>query len=124
MKSLIGDSSAKTSSSEPSKFLTSATDTCRAFVSVDTEYYQLKRCCEDYYWGFKYNQTASEKLFLSSCQDMSAVNQITIACVFNDVPQILWPDVGKFDNFLSVVTDVAHYTKKQKRQELQRAILN
>jgi hypothetical protein len=115
-QSLIGDSSAKISSSEPSKFATSATDTCKAFVSGDTAYYQLKRGCKDCYWCFKNDQTASEKSFLSSWQDMSAVNHTMIACVINEVPQTLWPDVVKFDNFLPLVTDAAHYTKQSGRR--------
>jgi hypothetical protein len=39
----------------------------------------------------KNHQTLSEKSILLSCKEMSAVNHTTIACVFNEAMQILWP---------------------------------
>jgi hypothetical protein len=38
---------------------------------------------------------------------MSAANQTTVARVFNEAMQTLWPDGVKFDNVLLVVTDAA-----------------
>lgn len=44
----------------------------------------------------KNDQTLLEKLFLLSCQEMSAVNY-TITHVFSEAVQTLWPDGMKFD---------------------------
>jgi hypothetical protein len=60
----------------------------------------------------KNDQTLSEKSFLLSCKEMSAVNHTTIACVFNEAMQTLWPDGVKSDNVLLLVTDAALYMKK------------
>jgi hypothetical protein len=46
----------------------------------------------------KNDQTLSEKLFLLSGKEMSAVNHTTIARVFSGAMQTLWPDGVKFDN--------------------------
>jgi hypothetical protein len=43
---------------------------------------------------------------------MSAANQTTIARVFNEAMQTLWPDGVKLDNVLLLVTDAAPYMKK------------
>jgi hypothetical protein len=43
---------------------------------------------------------------------MSAVNHTTIAPVFTEALQALWPDGVKYDNVLLLVTDAATYTKK------------
>jgi hypothetical protein len=44
----------------------------------------------------KNDQTLSEKSFLLSCKEMSAVYHTTIARVFNEAMQALWPDGVKF----------------------------
>jgi hypothetical protein len=59
----------------------------------------------------KNDQTLSEKSFLLSCKEMSAVNLTTIAPVFNEAMQTLWPHGVKFDVLL-LVTDAAWYLKK------------
>jgi hypothetical protein len=43
---------------------------------------------------------------------MSAVNHTTIACVFNEAMQTLWPDGVKYENVLLLVTDATPYMKK------------
>jgi hypothetical protein len=43
---------------------------------------------------------------------MSAVNHITVAGVFNEAMQTLWPDGVKFGSVLLLVTDAAPYMKK------------
>jgi hypothetical protein len=43
---------------------------------------------------------------------MSAVNHITVAGVFNEAMQTLWPDGVKFGSVLLLVTDTAPYMKK------------
>jgi hypothetical protein len=42
---------------------------------------------------------------------MSAVNHTTIARVFNEAMQTLWPDGVKFDDVLLLDTDVPRYMK-------------
>jgi hypothetical protein len=42
---------------------------------------------------------------------MSAVNHTTIAGVFNEAMQTLWPDGVKFDDVLLLDTDVPRYMK-------------
>jgi hypothetical protein len=59
----------------------------------------------------KNDQTLSDKSFLLSCKEMSAVNHTTIAPVFNEAKQTLWPHGVKFDMLL-LVTDAACYMKK------------
>jgi hypothetical protein len=59
----------------------------------------------------KNDQTLLEKQFLLSCKEKSAVNH-TVAHVFNEAMQTLWPDGVKFDNVLLLVTDAAPYTKE------------
>jgi hypothetical protein len=56
-------------------------------------------------------QTLSEKSFLLSRTEMSAVNHTTIARFFNEAMQTLWPDGVKLDMLL-LVTDAAPYMKK------------
>jgi hypothetical protein len=60
----------------------------------------------------KNHQTLSEKSLLLSCKEMSAVTHTTIACVFNEAMQTLWPDDVKFDNMLLLVTDATPNMKK------------
>jgi hypothetical protein len=62
----------------------------------------------------KNHQTLSEKSFLLSCKEMSAVNHITIARIFNEAMQTLWPDDVNFD-VLFLVTNTAPYMKKQQK---------
>jgi hypothetical protein len=59
----------------------------------------------------KNGQTLSEKSFILSCKEMSAVNHTKIARVFNEAMQTLWPHGVKFDNALLLVTDAARYMK-------------
>jgi hypothetical protein len=153
-QSLIGESSATSSSSGPSKFSTFAADLCKAFVSADIPLFKINNpnvrnfllkytqtdpteesilrknyvpkcyeetwnkvrvlCGKDNIWVsigeitnasgrkvanivigvLKNDQTLSEKSFLLSCKEMSAVNHITIARVFNEAVQTLWPGEG------------------------------
>jgi hypothetical protein len=60
----------------------------------------------------KSDQTLSEKSFLLLFKEMSAVNHTTIARVFNEAMQTVWPDGVKLDNVLSLVTDAAPRMKK------------
>jgi hypothetical protein len=60
----------------------------------------------------KNDQTLSEKSFLLSCKEMSAVNHTKIARVFNEAMQTLWPHGVKLGNALLLVTDAACYVKK------------
>jgi hypothetical protein len=60
----------------------------------------------------KNDQTLSEKSFLLSCKEMSAVNHAIIARVFNEAMQSLWTDGVKYDNVLLLVTVAAPYMKK------------
>jgi hypothetical protein len=63
----------------------------------------------------KNDQTLSEKSFLLSCKEMSAVNHTTIASVFNEATQALWPDGVNFDNVLLLAADAVTYIKKQQK---------
>jgi hypothetical protein len=164
-QSLIGESSAISSSSEPSKFSTSATDLLKAFVSADMPLFKINNpavrnfllkytqrdppdestlrknylpkcyietlnkiqvlCRKENIWVstdettnasgkkvanvvigvLKNDQTLSEKLFLPSFKEMSAVNHTIIARGFKEAMQTLWPDGVKFDKVLLLVTD-------------------
>jgi hypothetical protein len=53
----------------------------------------------------------SEKLFILSCQNISALNRTNIAQVFGETMQTLWPDVVKFGEVLFFVTDATSYMK-------------
>jgi hypothetical protein len=64
----------------------------------------------------KNGQTLSEKSFILSCKEMSAVNHTKITRVFNEAIQVLWPHGVKFGNALLLVTDAARYIKKSSRR--------
>jgi hypothetical protein len=81
-------------------------------VSTDETTEASERKVENFVIGvLKNDQTLSDKSCLLSCKEMSAVNHTTIACVFNEAMQILWPFGMKFDNML-LVTDATPYMKK------------
>lgn len=56
---------------------------------------------------FKSDQMPSDKLFLLSSQEMSAVNHTTLACVLNEAMQTLSPDGVQYDMQL-LVTDTVY----------------
>jgi hypothetical protein len=59
----------------------------------------------------KNDETLSEKYFLLSCQETSAVNHTMTARVFNEAIQTLWPRGLKSDA-MSPVTNTAPYMKE------------
>jgi hypothetical protein len=63
----------------------------------------------------KNEHTLSEKSFLLSCKEMSAENHTTIARIFNEAMQTLWPDGVKFDSVLLLVTDATVREKSSRR---------
>lgn len=58
------------------------------------------------------NEIASKRCFLLACREMSASNHVTVARLFNESLQLLWPNGIKFDNVLLLLTDAAPYMKK------------
>jgi hypothetical protein len=47
---------------------------------------------------------------------MSAANHIMIAYIFDDATLALWTDIVKYDNFLPLLSDAAHYMKESSRR--------
>jgi hypothetical protein len=70
------------------------------------------RCC---YWVLENDQTLLEKLFLLSRQEMSAVNYTTVAHVFSEAVQTLWPDGMKFDMLLLLKYTTTYVDDKSSR---------
>jgi hypothetical protein len=77
------------------------------WVSIDETTDASGRKAANVIGVLKNDQTPSEKSFLLTCKEMSAVNHTTMARVFNEATQSLWPDGVKFDHVLLLVTDVA-----------------
>jgi hypothetical protein len=74
------------------------------WVSIDeTTDASGSKVANDVIGVLKNDQTLSEKSFLLSCKEMSAVNHTTIAPVFNEAMQTLQPDGVKFDNAMLLV---------------------
>jgi hypothetical protein len=76
-----------------------------------------------YYCGFEKRPNAVREIIFPSCQKMSAVNHMTVARVFSEAMQTLWPDGVKFDSVLLLFTDAAPYMKKA-AEELKSATQN
>lgn len=58
------------------------------------------------------DETVLTKNYLLVCKELSAATHVTIARLFNEAMQLLWPEGIKFDNVLLLVTDAAAYMKK------------
>lgn len=58
------------------------------------------------------NEIVSKRCFLLACREISASNHVTMARLFNESLQLLWPIGVKFDNVLLLLTDAAPYMKK------------
>jgi hypothetical protein len=72
------------------------------WVSIDEKTDASGRKVANVIGVLKNDQTLSEKSFLLLRKEMSAVNHTTIARVFNEAMQTLWPDGVKFDNVLQM----------------------
>jgi hypothetical protein len=64
----------------------------------------------------KNNQALSEKSFLLSYKEMTAVNHTTMECVFNEAMQTLWPGGVKFDIVLLLATDASTIHKRSSQR--------
>lgn len=63
----------------------------------------------------KNDQTLLEKLLLLSCQEMSAVNYTTIAHIFSEAVQTLWPHGMKFEVLLLLTYTTTYVDDKSSR---------
>ena len=58
------------------------------------------------------DEIVSELSFLKVCKEISAENHITVARLFNEIMDSLWPKGIKYDNALLFITDAVSYMKK------------